>query len=452
MGDVGLKRKIWIWGVTVILLCLGFLVSALILFSTLDLSKEKLNESRLTYSQMIAAIEVGDEAAMDAYEACLVMNDGTVMRSTLSEYVVGDKIDLHRFSSIDQEGFLKGSSYFISPIVKNQSQQGTLIIKNSENAMTFLGRYGIYAFLPIAGFFFAILILVVRGIFFIQRDMIYPVMELKKVTQRMLNHDYGISMTYDYTGEIGELCHDFETMRDELNYFTKQEEKYKKNEKELLACISHDLKTPLAIISGYVEGIRNEVVTEKKQVNHYLDVIIKKIRFISKLIDDILEQSKAELHELSIMPEEVYANELLGEICLDLSLDVIKNGFIFTYSEIPHVLVMADRIRISQVLQNIVSNSIKYSQEGGKISITFSVCGQELVIAVSDNGQGIAVSDIAFIFDKFYRGEKARTMNTAGSGLGLNISKYIVEAHGGRIECDSLKNEGTTIRFSILLC
>lgn len=117
--------------------------------------------------------------------------------------------------------------------------------------------------------------------------------------------------------------------------------------------------------------------------------------------------------------------------------------------EIPNVLLKVDKKRISEVIYNLVSNSIKYSKESSEISVYFEVTSNYLKVYVKDTGRGIASSDVPYIFNKFYRGEKSRNQNIPGSGLGLLISKYIVEAHGGFIECTGSLSKGTTMCFSL---
>jgi signal transduction histidine kinase len=238
-------------------------------------------------------------------------------------------------------------------------------------------------------------------------------------------------------------------MRDELEAGARREKHMLDNEKLLLACISHDLKTPLAAISGYAEEIRDGFADSQEKINRYVGLVLKKVQVLSKLIDDILDHSKAELHEFSIEKQEIYSKNYFSDVLGDISLDLAHSGIIFKVAEIPNVLLEIDRKRILQVLQNIISNSLKYTKKGGFIEVSFTLSEKEFIVSIKDNGDGIAAGDLPFVFDKFYRGEKARTQNIPGSGLGLNIAKYIVENHGGRIECDSVLYAGTTMGFSL---
>lgn len=372
-----------------------------------------------------------------------------------TEYKVGDKYPLRTLSGINMEVMEKGIYQYIAPILIEDTQSYTVIVSIPSE------EYIKHEYLHYPLLFFIIVLFLVSvymvckftGI--LKHSIFKPIKALHEVTGNILIGNLETPLTYDYDDEVGTLCHDFEMMRTELLNGSNRAKQLKDNEKLLLACISHDLKTPLSSISAYVEGIREGIVTDEDGIKRYTSIILNKVKILTKLIDDILEHSKTELNELSIQREEVYSKQYFTKIFEELSLDIVQAGIEFTISEIPDYLLNIDVKRIRQVIYNIISNSIKYTPEGGKIQISFftnnRASKEELVISIKDTGEGISASDLPFIFDKFYRGEKARTLNIAGSGLGLNIAKYIVTKHGGYIECDSILDVGTTIMFSLPL-
>ena len=159
------------------------------------------------------------------------------------------------------------------------------------------------------------------------------------------------------------------------------------------------------------------------------------------------------MNQLQIQRRETYADAFFEELFREYQQEAQALRYQFSYELPPKVLILMDADRIAQVVQNIVGNAVKYGKENDcKIRVAFEILEQEnriLIVSISDNGKGIAAVDLPFIFDLFYRGDKARTQNIPGAGMGLNISKYIVEQHGGTIECDSVVGIGTTISFSL---
>lgn len=299
-----------------------------------------------------------------------------------------------------------------------------------------------------------ILLLIVFIIFkiykLINKDILEPINKMHKSASEILKGNYLEKVKYDYYGEVGKFSHDFERMRESLIISREREKKLKIAEKELLACISHDLKTPIANISGYCEGIIDGVVKEERDIKRYAGIILKKAKVLTKLLDDILELSKAEINQMSINKKEVYSKEFFEELLEEISMDVISSGRKFVVENEPYnLLINIDKDKITQAINNIISNSIKYTSSDGIISIRFEKITDGLEIRIKDNGVGISADDVNLVFNKFYRSEKHRNQNIPGSGLGLSIAKYITEMHNGSIEMISGNGRGTTVIVKI---
>ena len=379
---------------------------------------------------------------------------GKVLFSSISEYKKDDIVNLHDFMEYDSKTSLENPGFvkYTQPLLIDNTQVGSVIFLIPKN--NFLAQAPNYLtmvdIIPISIALVIIIILVVLVCIFAQKNILCPIVTLNESTSKILKGDFSYKIKYDYDTEIGVLCHNFEAMRDELRFSKEKELAIKNNEKELLACISHDIKTPLTAIHGYVSGIKDGIVKDKKGIENYCEVILNRVKMLSKLLEDILEHSKAELNKMNITLIEFYSGDFFRDILNDLSVEIQSAGLQFNASEkIPNLLINADKKRISQVMYNLVSNSIKYSKEDGIISIYFETDKNYLKIYIKDTGIGISSADIPYIFKKFYRGEKSRNQNIQGSGLGLSISKYIVEAHGGFISCVRSSSEGTTMCFSL---
>lgn len=372
-----------------------------------------------------------------------------------TSYKIGESYPLRALAGKPNELRNDGQYEYVMPILNQNTQTNTLILSIPTAKYLVRNQVEYWFLLLILLAMSGSLILCIYLHKQLKSTIFEPIEQLTQATERILDGDLQTKLKYDYDDEIGSLCHDVEQLRDELYTTGLREKQLEDNKKLLLACISHDLKTPLSSISGYVEGIRDHVVKDDSGVKRYSEIILNKVHLLSKLIDDILEETKTELDQFSFEFSDLYCKEFFTEVYEELSLDVAKSGHELVVEEIPEYLLSIDKKRIRQAITNIVDNAVKYSKEGSKIKVSFFISElkerKELVTEITDSGIGISSGDLPFIFDKFYRGDRARTQEIPGSGLGLNIAKYIVEKHGGTIECDSVLNVGTTMMFSLPL-
>ncbi|MBW9148175.1 HAMP domain-containing histidine kinase [Clostridium sp. CM028] len=380
--------------------------------------------------------------------------NGKVLYSSISIYEKDAVANLNEFMEYDNKASLQqpGLIKYTTPLIINSNQVGTAIflipkedfLSTSPKLVTFRDV------LPIIIALSAIIILIILTYILLKKDILLPLDSLNESARRILKGDFTYEIHYDYDTEMGVFCHDFEAMRDELKFSKKKEISIKVSEKELLACLSHDIKTPLTAIHGYVSGIKDGIVKDKAGIENYCIIILNRVKMLSKLLEDILEHSKAELNKMNISLVEFYCGDFFKDILDDLSVEITSKEIHFIFPDkIPNLLLNGDKKRLSQVMYNLVSNSIKYSREDGSISIYFENTGRYLNVYIKDTGMGISSADIPYIFNKFYRAEKCRNQNIPGSGLGLSISKYIVEAHGGFINCVESSLNGTIICFGI---
>ena len=365
-------------------------------------------------------------------------------KSGVEDIVSSIGYDLY-FSSLN-EGLIKYSS----PVIVNGAQAGTavfylkkgLIFKNNDK------RDMLIIFLPSL---IALLIIICRGVYnlhTIKNEFVRPVADLNMSADAIIKGDFDKIIKYNSDTEIGKLCASFEMMRDELKDSIERERRLEDSRKELITCISHDLRTPIASIKAYADGIMDGVAKDPDSIKRYLNVISKKTEVLTKLINDLFEHCQIELNKLSINKKEIYSGEFLKSIAYELSLEFENSTQQFEATGMPDILINIDKLRIEQVIYNLIQNAKKYTPPDGKIIFGAEIEDDYLKIFVRDNGYGIKSEDIPFIFDKFYRGEKARSTDKGGSGLGLSICKYIVENHGGQIFVES-GSSGSNFYFVI---
>lgn len=255
----------------------------------------------------------------------------------------------------------------------------------------------------------------------------------------------------DVNSEVRQLMEDFEEMRIRLK--ENQEEKIQadRDEKELLSNITHDLKTPITSIKGYVEGIQDGVAQTPEQMDRYIRTIYNKANDMDRLIDELMFYTKIDANRVAYHLEKIRVNDFFGDCADEVGTEMEAEGFRFHYeSHVPEdVQVVADAEQMKRVVNNIVGNSVKYNdKEQGEISLRLLDDGDFVRIEIEDNGRGISKKDLPQIFNRFYRADPSRNPK-GGSGIGLSIVKKIVEDHDGRVWAKSELGKGTTILFTL---
>ncbi|BCN31778.1 sensor histidine kinase [Anaeromicropila herbilytica] len=314
----------------------------------------------------------------------------------------------------------------------------------------------LHIFFPIlVGVLLSAIMLIIRTVYSSKR-ILYPLREISTSAKAIIAGNYNLEVvrTYGRTigeNEVGDLTYSFELMRDELKEKQVREESLKRSQQELISCISHDLKTPISTIKAYSEGLRDGIAKTEEAKAEYVKIIISKTDLLIGMINDLLEYSNAQLQQLDINRSEVYFLDYFIPLMKEIEIYIRQMGLEFTYRiSTDNMIVTIDKKRITEVIYNIIENSMKYtSNYTGKITIDVERKDKCVLIRIKDNGIGISSDDIPYVFDKFYRAEKSRSSSIPGSGLGLSICKYIVNEHGGEIYCKSRYNQGCEIGFTL---
>jgi len=250
--------------------------------------------------------------------------------------------------------------------------------------------------------------------------------------------------------EVGQLTTAFNHMADTIE--TNMEE-LKKNDtlrRELIANVSHDLRSPLTSIQGYIETIlMREEKIDPVQRTEFLETVLRNVTNLNSLVTELFELSKLDTKQSNPNPESFSIAELVQDIVLKFQPQAEQKS-INLVTKIPTSLpfVIGDISMIDRVLSNLIDNAIRYINLGGKVTILLKSVRNSVEIVVADNGEGIPQSDLPHIFGRFYRVEKSRSKDSGGSGLGLAIVKKIVEAHKSNIKVSS-STEGTTFSFKL---
>lgn len=253
-----------------------------------------------------------------------------------------------------------------------------------------------------------------------------------------------VGITYaPLLNQEGILVNIIATVRD-ISHFREADEL----KSTFISVISHELKTPVALIKGYVSTLRREDATwDPLIVKDSLEVIEEEADRLTEMIDNLLDASRLQAGALSINLTDVNLMDLVERIAQKFRTQSNIHNIVIDFPE-TFPVILADDDRMSQVISNLISNAIKYSPQGGDIQISAQVHAQQVVICVHDQGPGIASEDIPYVFNRFYRSSKA-SRTTKGAGLGLYLARAVVEAHGGRIWVDPKPGDGARVCFSL---
>jgi signal transduction histidine kinase len=285
--------------------------------------------------------------------------------------------------------------------------------------------------------------------------------DLGRAARRLAGGDLTARVGAQGSDEIARLAATFDRMAGQLEASFERERALDAGRREMVAAISHDLRTPLTTIRAMVEAITDGVVSEPDEVRRYLDLVRGEVRHLSHLIDDLFELSQIESGSLTLDLAPTPLPELLTQT-LEVYQAPARDGGVAlehaTEADVPPVA--ADAARLGRVIRNLVDNAIRHTPAGGRVRVEARAQGETVQVSVSDTGPGLAPGEAERIFERFYRGERARSRDggsarSTGAGLGLTIARGLVQAHGGRIWAERAGSgsgtggSGAVFRFTI---
>jgi two-component system phosphate regulon sensor histidine kinase PhoR len=218
--------------------------------------------------------------------------------------------------------------------------------------------------------------------------------------------------------------------------------------RDLTANVSHELRTPLTSIKGFAETLLAGAMRDESTCRRFLEIIDQESNRLVKLVDDLLDLSRLESQRLDLEMSRISVQALVTDAVVKMQ-PLAGRRTLEVHQTESDVWVRADRDRLAQVLTNLVDNAIKFTGDGGRITLGWRTHNGDVEVTVSDDGPGIAPADLPHVFERFYKADRARAAVPGGTGLGLAIAKHIVEAHGGRIRVASEPGRGTTFAFSL---
>ncbi len=281
----------------------------------------------------------------------------------------------------------------------------------------------------------------VIAINFITERMLRPIRQIKKATSDYARGYFDTRVNVEGKDEIALLGQAFNDMADSL-------EKTEKMRNAFLANISHDLRTPMTTISGFIDGINSGAIPPEKQP-YYLELISAEIHRLSRLVSSILDVSRLESGERKFVFSDFDVAEVARLILISFEQKIEDKHLDVSFESADSVTVHADKDAIYQVLYNLCHNAIKFARDNGKLRITIVEKDEKVFVSVFDEGESIAAEDMPFVFDRFYKTDKSRGLDKSGVGLGLYICKSIMDAHKETIFVKSDEGENCEFTFTL---
>lgn len=456
---------------TVVLVCLTVIMALLTVFYSRNLASEKystLDRACESISEFINDVPNDRElnspdrglyyvmdnlARVSDIDLFVTDKEGVIRNCICSERLttgkcnhVGAVIDIKKLKKADKSNMLSNLNVYKSPhyvaAYKLKSKGNfigyTVATSSAVQVIDMLKKtariYFISAIVPIV-IMFAVL-------YFLAYRFTKPLKLMSEAARAMANGDFSRRIPVTTDDEIGELAISFNDMTNSLA-------RLEETRKDFIANVSHELKTPMTTIGGFIDGIIDGTVEPDKQ-EHYLTLVSDEVKRLSRMVDSMLNVSRIESKEFSLKYELFDFKEMLIGVVIGQEQRIEeKMCEIIGLDELPAAFIKADKDLIYRVIYNLVDNAVKFTNQNGKITFSLRLDSKKLFFKIENTGKGIKKSDLPFIFEKFYKGDKSRSAVKDSTGLGLYLVKTIIKNHGGNITVTSVEDDFTA--FSITL-
>ncbi|HHY2677815.1 sensor histidine kinase [Bacillus toyonensis] len=297
---------------------------------------------------------------------------------------------------------------------------------------------------------FITLILITTYLFFSRIQFIQNHKSMNTKLSRVLNGNLQTRLFTSNDRSLHNIVFSINQLIAELEKVRIEAKRYEKSRKQLLSSISHDIRTPLTSIIGYIDALKDGVAASEIEKQEYLKILYMKSNNLKHLVDEIFNMAKLDANEFPLKEEELDFSEVTREVLIDFLPELSKHNIelqvLIPESTCP---IIADHLSLMRIIGNLIKNAIYYGKDGKTIGIELLETNTEYELLIWDKGPGIPKHDLQNIFERMYRSEHSRTSSFGSSGLGLSISKALVERNGGHIWVESIPWKRTTFGFSI---
>lgn len=364
--------------------------------------------------------------------------------ATSKQIVTSDLAELRKNKTVDKRGtysnvFIAPVHTFEVPIFSNGVFRGAIMMHTSMDELKGPIKR-VYEIIWISAAM-AIMICCIVIYYLSQRIIIKPLEEINYVADKISKGEVGKRVHINSSDEIGVLAESFNSMADSL-------EAVEKNRRQFISNVSHEIRSPITSIKGFIGGMLDGVIPEEKQ-NYYLSLTYSEIQRLTRLVNDLLDLSAIEAGQFKLRVEKVDINEILRLCVIKFETKINNKKLkVDVYMEDDKLFVAADKDRITQVATNLIDNAIKYVNVGGNIKVSVKTKGDKAFISVFNDGPCINQADLNNIWDRFYKGDKSRTSKSS-TGLGLPIVRSILTQLGEDIWVENKKDKGVEFTFTL---
>lgn len=282
--------------------------------------------------------------------------------------------------------------------------------------------------------------------YFVSKSITSPIRQMQQTAHRIARGDFSSRLKVTSKNELGQLAKSMNMMADELQQKIENLKKMDTMRTDFVANVSHELKTPLTLIKGYIETLQDGAIDDREKAEKFISIITEHADRLGNIVDDLLSLSELELSSDCLHKTDFDLKTLINDVALSFGHSLSKKSLVLNIEPRQgNFRIKADPDKIEQIFVNLIDNAIKYTEQNGRIDVSILEEQENITVIVEDNGIGIAREHIDRVFERFYRVDKARSRRLGGTGLGLGIAKHITLAHKGQIRIESEPDKGTKV-------
>lgn len=372
----------------------------------------------------------------------LVSNDLAVVADSIPSEIMLQAVSESGFSGVsDLGGFLNNSDIVSAlPVISPEGDVAAVVFVHTDSQSETEMLSSLLRTIVLSTMW--VLIAMLLAIYFVSERTIGPLKSMSRAAKQFASGKMDVRVHVSGNDEIAELAVAFNSMAESIANMEKMRSAF-------LGNVSHDLRTPMTTISGFVDGILDGTIPKDKH-EYYLRIISAEVKRLSRLVKALLDISRIQAGERKFKPEYFDICEMSRQILISFEQMIDKKHLEVEFdTDKDSMVAYADVDAIHQVLYNICDNAVKFSRDGGLLRISVKSVDRKVRVSVYNEGNGIPTEDIPYVFDRFYKTDKSRSLDRTGVGLGLFIARSVIEAHGERIEVRSVQGEYCEFEFTL---